>query len=128
MAMGRIFINGKEITKKEFYEICKQERKDRIQQFIEKKNTKKQYVYDNKVFEDIGIIEEYAKENFYTFEEEELLEISKTDIIKYAYDEDDIITIDKWEEEHQLEAKYDNSNYIAYLAEITYQEIHKKLI
>ena len=124
MAMGRIFINGKEITEKEFSEICKQERKARVQKFIENTKTEKWYVYDDKVFEDIDMPEEYAKENYYAFDEEDVIEISKDDIIKYAYDDDYIITIEQWEEEHQLAVEYDDYNYTAYLATMCYREIH----
>ena len=117
-----ILINGKPVTDEEYKEYCKQERKKRIMNVINAQTTIKWFVYDSKVFEDITLVEEWASENYYEYDETEIIEINKEDIIKYAYDDDDIITVEQWENEHQPHIEYDDYAYEAHLATMIVRE------
>ena len=106
MALGNIYINGKAITEKEFFDEVKAEQLERITHIIESHNSM-EWVTDGELyFEDLEVAEDYYN-IMHMGIMDELTPINPDEILLYTNDEKTIITIDTIDE---LFAVYHNDD------------------
>lgn len=121
MLPSMIIINGKQITKNEFIEMCERDRRNKIAHIIESHNGM-EWVTDGELyFEDCDIAYEYY-ETFHNGYIDELTPINPDEIVKCVYSDTQIITqeiLDKMIEEQEENynnkpTQYDLDNEIYY--------------
>lgn len=126
MAMGKIYINGKQITEQEFHELVRAEQLAKAKAIINAVETEEWYLYDGRAFEDYSLAEDYAKYYGMTYTDESIEPISKADLLEWVWGEDDIMTYDKWERQMEEEnpVEYNTYEYEAHLLTMCVREAY----
>jgi hypothetical protein len=110
MALGNIYINGKQITEKEFFDEVKRKQLERITHIVESHNSMEWVTDGEFYFEDLEVAEDYYKLTRSGMIDE-LTPINPDEILLYVYNEKSIITIDTIDELFNARHNDDDESY-----------------